>query len=160
MSRMKPVTALATQEALAGLVERVTFRNAENGFCVLRTKARGHRDLVTVVGHSATIAAGEWITAMGEWFNDRNHGQQFKARFLRTFGLRSARRLAPDDAGFPPGKGSAKLETATVFWATNAYFGRQRLAALASPAPKPRKVEDYSDRARKPSLRGTGWWGW
>jgi exodeoxyribonuclease V alpha subunit len=24
-----------TQEALAGLVERVTFHNAENGFCVL-----------------------------------------------------------------------------------------------------------------------------
>jgi exodeoxyribonuclease V alpha subunit len=81
---MKPVTAPPTEEALAGLVERVTFHNAENGFCVLRTKARGHRDLVTVVGHSATIAAGEWITATGEWVNDRNHGQQFKARFLRT----------------------------------------------------------------------------
>jgi hypothetical protein len=37
-----------------------------------------------VVVHSATIAAGEWITATGEWVNDRNHGQQFKARFLRT----------------------------------------------------------------------------
>jgi exodeoxyribonuclease V alpha subunit len=50
----------------------------------LRAKARGHRDVVTVVGHSATIAAGEWITASGEWVNDRTHGQQFKARFLRT----------------------------------------------------------------------------
>jgi hypothetical protein len=46
---------------LAGLVERVTYHNAENGFCVLRAKARGHRDMVTVVGHAATIAAGEWI---------------------------------------------------------------------------------------------------
>jgi exodeoxyribonuclease V alpha subunit len=73
-----------TNEVLAGLVERVTFHNAENGFCVLRAKARGHRDLVTVVGHAATIAAGEWITASGEWVNDRTHGQQFKARFLRT----------------------------------------------------------------------------
>ena len=74
----------STQEVLAGLVERVTFHNAENGFCVLRAKARGHRDLVTVVGYAATIAAGEWITASGEWVNDRIHGQQFKARFLRT----------------------------------------------------------------------------
>ena len=57
----------STQEVLAGLVERVTFHNAENGFCVLRAKARGHRDLITVVGHAATIAAGEWITASGEW---------------------------------------------------------------------------------------------
>ena len=74
----------STQEVLAGLVERVTYHNAENGFCVLRAKARGHRDLVTIVGHAATIAAGEWITASGEWVNDRTHGQQFKARFLRT----------------------------------------------------------------------------
>jgi hypothetical protein len=53
-------------------------------FCVLRARARGHRDVVTVVGHVATISAGEWITASGEWVNDRTHGQQFKARFLRT----------------------------------------------------------------------------
>jgi exodeoxyribonuclease V alpha subunit len=72
------------QEVLAGLVERVTFHNYENGFCVLRVKARGHRELVTAVGHAASISAGEWITASGEWVNDRTHGQQFKARFLRT----------------------------------------------------------------------------
>jgi exodeoxyribonuclease V alpha subunit len=29
---------------------------------------------VTVVGHTATISAGEWITASGEWINDRIHG--------------------------------------------------------------------------------------
>jgi exodeoxyribonuclease V alpha subunit len=80
---MKPQPETAN-EALAGLIERVTYHNAENGFCVLRAKARGHRDVVTVVGHAATIAAGEWITASGEWINDRTHGQQFKARFLRT----------------------------------------------------------------------------
>ncbi len=68
---MKPTPEPSTQEVLAGLVERVTYHNAENGFCVLRTKARGHRDLVTLVGHAATIAAGEWITASGEWVNDR-----------------------------------------------------------------------------------------
>jgi exodeoxyribonuclease V alpha subunit len=74
----------STQEVLAGLVERVTFHNSDNGFCVLRAKARGHRDLVTVVGHAAIISAGEWITASGEWVNDHTHGQQFKARFMRT----------------------------------------------------------------------------
>ncbi|MEP7309367.1 MAG: ATP-dependent RecD-like DNA helicase [Acidobacteriota bacterium] len=72
------------REVLAGLVERVTFHNADNGFCVLRIQARGHRDLITVVGHAAVIAAGEWVTASGDWTNDRTHGQQFKAHFLRT----------------------------------------------------------------------------
>src|SRR6201989_2302454 len=74
----------STPEVLAGLVERVTYHNVENGFCVLRAKARGHRDVVTIVGHAATLSSGEWITASGEWVNDRTHGQQFKTRFLRT----------------------------------------------------------------------------
>jgi exodeoxyribonuclease V alpha subunit len=71
-------------EVLAGSIERVTFHNASNGFCVLRIKARGHRELVTVVGHAAEISAGEWVTVSGTWVNDREHGQQFKAAFLRS----------------------------------------------------------------------------
>ena len=58
------------REVLAGPVERVTFHNPENGFCVLRTRARGHRELVTVVGHAATVSPGEWITASGEWVSE------------------------------------------------------------------------------------------
>jgi len=53
-------------------------------------KARGKRELVTLVGHAAAIAAGEWITASGSWVNDRTHGQQFKARFLKTSAPTSA----------------------------------------------------------------------
>ena len=81
---MKTQPHPSDREVLAGLVERVTYQNADNGFCVIRVKARSHRDLVTVVGHAATIAAGEWITASGDWINDRTHGQQFKAQFLKT----------------------------------------------------------------------------
>ena len=71
-------------EVLAGLVERVTFHNAENGFCVLRVKARGQRDLITVVGHAATIGAGEFVQLSGSWVNDRTHGLQFRAAFLKA----------------------------------------------------------------------------
>ena len=71
-------------EALAGLVERVTFHNPENGFCVLRVKARGQRDLITVVGHAAMISAGEFVQMSGAWVNDRTHGQQFRAAFVKA----------------------------------------------------------------------------
>src|SRR6202047_5227370 len=81
---MKPQPEPRSREILAGLVERVTYHNDGNGFCVLRIKARGHRELVTVVGHAAVISAGEWITASGEWVNDRTHGQQYRAKFLKT----------------------------------------------------------------------------
>jgi ATP-dependent exoDNAse (exonuclease V) alpha subunit len=71
-------------EVLAGLVERITFHNEENGFCVLRVKARGQRDLITVLGHAAMIAAGEFVQASGTWINDRTHGVQFRASFLKA----------------------------------------------------------------------------
>src|SRR6516164_8814795 len=71
-------------EVLAGLVDRVTFHNAENGFCVLRVKARGQRDLITVLGHAAMISAGEFVQASGTWINDRTHGVQFRASFLKA----------------------------------------------------------------------------
>ena len=37
-----------------------------------------------MAGHAAMVAPGEWITASGEWVNDRTHGHQFRARFVRT----------------------------------------------------------------------------
>ena len=54
----------SSTENLAGLVERVTYHNEKNGFCVLRLKARGHRDLITVTGHAAMISAGEFVQAV------------------------------------------------------------------------------------------------
>jgi exodeoxyribonuclease V alpha subunit len=71
-------------EVLAGLVDRVTFHNAENGFCVLRVKARGQRDLITVIGHAAMVSAGEFVQASGSWINDRTHGVQFRGPFLKA----------------------------------------------------------------------------
>ncbi len=71
--------ATSTAEVLASLVERVTFHNSENGFCVLRVKASGHRDLVTKVGQVVMISARERVIAPGTKLNDRSHGFQFKA---------------------------------------------------------------------------------
>jgi exodeoxyribonuclease V alpha subunit len=51
---------------------------------VLRVKVRGQRDLVTVVGAAASISAGEFVQASGAWVNDRTHGLQFKATYLRA----------------------------------------------------------------------------
>ena len=87
MKRESPPSGL---EVLAGSIERVTFHNEDSGFCVLRIKARGHRELVTVVGHAAAVSAGEWVTASGEWVNDRTYGQQFRSRFLRASAPTSA----------------------------------------------------------------------
>ena len=74
----------ARTEGISGLVERVTFHSDESGFCVLRVKARGHRDLVTVVGTLPEVRAGEWLEAQGRWIVNKEYGQQFQAEILRT----------------------------------------------------------------------------
>jgi exodeoxyribonuclease V alpha subunit len=71
-------------ESLSGLIERVTFHQEENGWAVLKVKAKGHRDLVTVVGSLPSVSAGEWLTAQGQWVQDREYGQQFRADMLTS----------------------------------------------------------------------------
>src|SRR3954468_20976293 len=71
-------------EKLEGQVERVTFHSAESGFCVLKVWVRGEKELITVVGFNAHASAGEHIEAQGQWFNDKQHGLQFKAQSLRS----------------------------------------------------------------------------
>ncbi|SFM61238.1 YrrC family ATP-dependent DNA helicase [Nitrosomonas communis] len=66
------------QEKLQGSVERVTFHSESSGFCVLRVKVKGQRELITVIGSAASATAGEYIDCLGFWVNDRQHGQQFK----------------------------------------------------------------------------------
>lgn len=79
-----PLQTRDSLERLSGSIERVTFHSEATGFCVLRVKVKGHRDLVTVVGSAASVTAGEFIDCLGSWANDRQHGLQFKASELKS----------------------------------------------------------------------------
>ncbi|MCX4080042.1 ATP-dependent RecD-like DNA helicase [Rickettsia rhipicephali] len=71
-------------EYISGIIERITYHNPDNGFCVLRIKVKGHRDLITVTGNVPSVLVGEYIKCSGIWYNDRNHGKQFKAHFIKA----------------------------------------------------------------------------
>jgi exodeoxyribonuclease V alpha subunit len=81
-SLQKPSATL--QESLSGLIERVTYHNEENGWAVVKIKAKEHRDLVTVVGSLPSVSAGEWLAAQGRWVQDREFGLQFRAEILTS----------------------------------------------------------------------------
>jgi hypothetical protein len=81
---LRTETPSRPQESLSGLIERVTFFNEENGWAVLKVKAKGHRDLVAVVGSVPSVSAGEWVTAEGSWVQDREFGLQFRAIMLNS----------------------------------------------------------------------------
>jgi exodeoxyribonuclease V alpha subunit len=71
------------KERLSGVIERVTFHNAETGFAVLRVQPDKRGGIVTVVGVTPSAVAGEFVEATGMWVVDREHGMQFKADELR-----------------------------------------------------------------------------
>jgi hypothetical protein len=98
---MKTEPQPSDREVLAGLVERVTYQNAENGRCVIRVKAQGHRDLVTVVGHAAGISAGEWITASGDWTSKPGSSRPLPRR-QPSDASKAHRRGFPDTLPYPP----------------------------------------------------------
>ncbi len=83
MSATDSLTDKQSLDKLSGLVERVTFHNETNGYCVLRLKVKGERDLITVLGHTPSVTPGEYASALGFWVMDKEYGRQFHAQFLR-----------------------------------------------------------------------------
>jgi exodeoxyribonuclease V alpha subunit len=59
------------------VVERVTFTNEENGFSVIKVKAKGFNDLVTVIGSIVSINVGSVLSLKGNWKHDSKFGRQF-----------------------------------------------------------------------------------
>jgi exodeoxyribonuclease V alpha subunit len=80
----KPTDSEQPKLTLNGTVDRVTFHNDETGFSVLKVMIGGRKMPVTIVGQIPNIVPGEGITAEGEWINDRTHGRQFKAEYLKS----------------------------------------------------------------------------
>jgi hypothetical protein len=52
-----------------------------------------------VVGHAAVISAGEFIKVSGSWTNDRQHGLQFRAYFLKASPTTTKERSMTDISG-------------------------------------------------------------
>lgn len=65
-------------EKLVGSVERITFRNEENFYSVVRLRCQGQRDLVTAVGTFPQLTIGETLQMQGEWILHPEYGRQFK----------------------------------------------------------------------------------
>ena len=63
---------------LTGTVERITYRNEENFYSVLRLRSPAQRDLVTAVGYFPQLAVGETLEMQGEWVLHPDYGRQFK----------------------------------------------------------------------------------
>lgn len=66
-------------EKLRCVVERITYHNELNGYTVIRCRAKGFSDLVTVVGMMPEVHVGSVLILEGSWKIDAKYGRQFSA---------------------------------------------------------------------------------
>jgi exodeoxyribonuclease V alpha subunit len=66
-------------ESLRCVVERITFENTDNGYCVIKVAVKGESGLVTVVGNMTSVNVGSVLSLKGEWTNNSKYGKQFAA---------------------------------------------------------------------------------
>ena len=69
-------------EHIRGVVERITYQNAENGYSVIKCAVKGYNDLVTVVGSMPDVHVGSVLYLGGSWRVDPKYGRQFS---METF---------------------------------------------------------------------------
>lgn len=88
---------LLNLKTLSGVIERITYQNAENGYTVARlmpdrpgapTQTGVHRSgenaLVTIVGTLTGVAVGEALELSGFWQHHSQHGWQFTVSGFRS----------------------------------------------------------------------------
>jgi len=69
-------------EQLRCVVERITYQNAENGYSVIKCKAKGFPELITVVGNMPDVHVGSVLKLGGNWRINPKFGRQF---MMETF---------------------------------------------------------------------------
>ena len=69
-------------EHLRCVVERITYQNAQNGYSVIKCRAKGYQELVTVVGTMPDVHVGSVLYLGGNWRIDAKYGRQFS---METF---------------------------------------------------------------------------
>ncbi len=71
-------------EQVSGVIERITFYNEDNGFCVLKVQPSNSKqsNLITVIGSLCNVTVGEYINCQGNWVKNNTHGLQFQAKTL------------------------------------------------------------------------------
>ncbi len=71
-------------DTLNGILERIVFENPDSGYTIGRFSARGHPELVTIVGNLLSVNPGESLLLNGEWVNNPKYGRQFQIEKYET----------------------------------------------------------------------------
>ena len=131
----------SSQISIKGQVERVTYSDPESGFAVVRLRAAGYREMVTVVGNFAAVSPGEFLSLQGEWDSHPKFGRQFRVTSYHTEvpatvdGIRKYL-----GSGLIAGIGPVMAERITRM------FGKETLNIMETDIGRLRRVEGIGDK--------------
>jgi exodeoxyribonuclease V alpha subunit len=139
---------------IEGTVERIVFRNVENGYTVARIKTDDatrlfRDDLVTVVGTLPNVSVGEVVECSGEWEHSLEHGRQLRVTHFVPHTPISAKGLARYlGSGIIKGIGPKTAEHIV------AAFGEQTLAVIELEPERLIEVKGISQAKRDAIIQG------
>jgi len=64
-------------EEIGGCIERISYVNDDNSYCILQLKISGQKSLITAVGNIPYPTPGEELLLKGDWINHPRFGRQF-----------------------------------------------------------------------------------
>lgn len=130
------------QVNITATVERVSFRNAQNGFCVV--EMGGRDDFFTAVGILPEVAAGEELNLTGEWTTHATFGRQLKIlSFSRSLPDTAAKLFSYLASGAIKGVGP-KLAMRII-----ERFGERTFDILENEPDRLAEIKGISKRAAK-----------
>lgn len=80
----RPTLKNKGEDLLRGTVERLVFRNEENGFTVARFVPEGTDDIQTIVGRFPQIHVGANLEVKGRWQRNSQYGWQLQVEHYQT----------------------------------------------------------------------------
>ncbi|MDP9033286.1 MAG: ATP-dependent RecD-like DNA helicase [Myxococcota bacterium] len=130
-------------ETVEGVVERITFENAQTSFRIVKLAVHGRPERLAVLGTFPSLAVGARVRVRGQIQTDRRHGAQLRAESLIE--------LAPDTlTGLQRYLASRAIKGVGPKLAARlvAKFGLDALRVLDEEPERLREVEGLGEKRR------------
>lgn len=106
------------EEHITGIIDRIVFSNAENGFCVFILQVKNN-NAITAAGQLQPLNPGEHVTLTGSWMSHPKFGKQFQVNGCTTTAPTSVHGLKKYlGSGLIKGIGPVYAEKLVAFFGT------------------------------------------
>lgn len=136
-------------ERIEATIQRVTFRNEENLFTVVRLKVDGTKGEVTATGKFPTAKAGQLVVVMGEWTVHPTYGRQLAVAEVEYTEPKTKKGIEKYLAsGIIPGIGPSKARAIVE------HFGTKALEILDEDPSKLLEIKGFGEKMVQKIAKG------